>query len=394
VVSAGLTVGLAAALSGTASAEPDKPDPPSDQAFDGIDQADLERMRAQEPLVEAAERIRAVVDEGEADGFAGIGLGNGDVVLWWKGPLPPAVEDAVAAEQGAVPVAVTHAEHSLAELQAAIAPIADDIRATRAVPYFGVAPQTDGSGIVVFADESAATAAVPERWAVPADMAVSITIGGRFETYFSRAADIEPFWGGAAFRNNDNGGVCTAGFPVARGGRGYMLTAGHCGRPGGTWSNGDNSSFAGVAVEENVYHDLLLVSAPVANRIYVGNPTTTASMRVAGWGTPFFDENLCTSGRLTTTICNVNVWLQNYYTCGADIYNNVECYGDLWIASQAYGLPAGQRGDSGGPVFRPWGAIGDSLAVGTITGGFTKDRALLIFQAFKTAVRDFGVTTY
>ncbi len=396
IASAGLALGLVAVFSGTASAEPDKPDQPSEEAFRDIDPAVLERMRAQEPLAEAAERIRAVVDQGEADGFAGIGLGDGDVILWWKGSPPRAVEEVVEEERSAVRVSVTEAAHSHAELEAALAPIADDIRATPGSPYYGVATETDGSGIVVFADDSVAGAEIPERWGVPADMAVSLQIRPSFETYYSRFADIPPFWGGAAIINNDSPrNPCTAGIPVTRGGHDYMLTAGHCGRPGGGWSNGDGSRFVGVAVEENVGHDLLLVSAPVDNYLYVGGPTTTFTTRVIGWLQPFFGEYLCASGQATGTICNIMAAYGDFMGCTTDAYNNWECYDDLWLAVQVDGLSAGQGGDSGGPLFMPWrgGVTGDSFAMGTITGGW-RGSPFLIFQDFQTAWWDFAVTTH
>src|SRR5687768_1452479 len=59
----------------------------------------LEQMRAQIPLVAAASIVKAAVSETDA-GYAGIGLVDQQVTVWWKGRLPAKVEAAVATARG------------------------------------------------------------------------------------------------------------------------------------------------------------------------------------------------------------------------------------------------------------------------------------------------------
>jgi hypothetical protein len=76
-------------------------------------------VRAQLPLVEAADQIQAVVHERDDGGFASVALEQEppSVVLFWKGPLPEPVEHLVDQLQQKVAIDVRDAHYSRRELR-------------------------------------------------------------------------------------------------------------------------------------------------------------------------------------------------------------------------------------------------------------------------------------
>jgi hypothetical protein len=72
------------ATPGTAMADP-KPTP---DPLTYISPQVRATMAAQQPLTAAASRIQWAVERGGSTGYAGIGLGTNEVVVWCKGVLP------------------------------------------------------------------------------------------------------------------------------------------------------------------------------------------------------------------------------------------------------------------------------------------------------------------
>jgi hypothetical protein len=145
---------LAAALvtisvtSGTALADPrSAPDPPSNISKDV-----RAKMDAQQPLTTAASLIQRSVERGNTAGYAGIGLGIGEVVVWWKGPLPPAAAQTIDEARRSAPVRVAPAVHTRAELEAAAKGIEHYLRTNPRSPYHGIDIAYDGSGLIVNTD--------------------------------------------------------------------------------------------------------------------------------------------------------------------------------------------------------------------------------------------------
>jgi hypothetical protein len=375
---------------GAAWAGPGKPTPTETTPFGYIAPAVKAKMLAQAPLAAAAGRISRAVER--SAGYAGVGLDGSQVVVWWKGALPRAVRDVLNAERRSVQVRVAPAAHTRAELRAAAARIDTDLRANPKSPYYGIEIATDGSGIVVDADASMvhAAAGVPSRWSVPAGIPVSIKYGTRARTT-GRLDDSPPYWGGGRIQNNDNNAFCTAGFAVHSGSSNYMLTAGHCGRPGGGWNNGNDSRFFGTGARENVGHDLLLISATVGGRIWDGGVGSGEFTKgVVGSDDAHPNEFLCTSGATAGAVCNFKVENNFQFSyCATDVYGHFECYNDLVLADQLNGKPGSRPGDSGGPVFSLSGSS-NVIAKGTISG--VTNGNVLIFQDFVTAQRDFGIS--
>lgn len=379
--SVGAMVAVLSAALVAAGPLPDPPKPTQPTVPATVD--GTARMRALEPAVAAATVIRAAVERSRATGFSGITLDGTTVRLWYKGPVPGEVSAAVTRARQSVTVEVHAARYSRMELERASERMLAHVRAHRGGPAHLVAIPADGHGLIVGADRAvtAEAAGLPE-----VGLPVSIEQRPRATT-MGRLDDYAPFWGGARIVNNDNGRGCTAGFGVRSiwDGREYMLTAGHCGRPGGGWWNGNVTRWLGTGAHEHVGHDLLLIETNAGGFVFDGGVTNAFSRRVAGWNWVYPGQWVCSSGAVTGGHCDNFVDDDSYSLCGVDFYGNYECHTNL-VGSLSWTDPAGRPGDSGGPMFS---LSGDNVvALGTITGG---GGPMLYWAAFSTAVQDFGI---
>ncbi len=344
-----------------------------------------ERMAAQRPLREAAQVVRGAVEQEDGSGFAGLAITGGKVTVWFKGDPPAAVARALHEARQDAPVTVEQAPHSVAELEAASDTVVRWMEANPDTPLHTVQVANAGRGLVLAADAPIDVADLPSV-AVP----VEVVNRPRILPSSGRLADVAPFWGGARINNGDNTGFCTSGFAVVSGSVRYMLTAGHCGRPGGSWQTGNDALTIGWAALEHVHHDLLLIPGSVAGRIYDGGVGAGEfSKQVVGWGWAAPGEYVCHSGSVSGATCGIRNTTGSFTatTCGNDAYGVYECYGDLVLAEKVDGATAARPGDSGGPVFPLSGAYG-VIAKGTLTGAGGR---WLTYQDFGTAWRDFGV---
>ena len=134
------------------------------------------RARAQQPLVEAADRIQVLVEEREYGGFASVALEDDplSVVVFWKGPLPKPVQHLVAELRCTVGVVVRDAVYSLDELLEEAHRIAD--RSNIGVKIWGVGPLNDCSGLSVVIDRSADLARAEHEITSP--MKLEFSYGG------------------------------------------------------------------------------------------------------------------------------------------------------------------------------------------------------------------------
>lgn len=357
-------VALMAALVGTAGLLV----VPTTSAAAGTSEPD--RMRAQLPLVEAADVVSAEVRRGPAGGFAGISLAEDHVRLWWKGALPARVAAAVERAGDVAEVQVEPARHSEAELRAAAA----RLEAAGDPAVHAIKLPADGSGLVlgttapVAASAAASVAGVPVRTVVEEPLAP-----------VSRQNDAPPWKGGATIVLGN--AACTSGFAVRNGAnQRFLLTAGHCGNPGVRVTD-PTGEFIGNAGAKHADHDIMLIpTGSVVNRQYVGGGDSNTTEIVRGWGDVYVGEYLCQSGVTSARetgnpVCNIKVLF---------FYADRE---DLVEGEQMNGQQAARPGDSGGPVYGP-AAGGGVIAKGTVT---RVAGARIGFQDFRTADRDFGV---
>ncbi|SES33546.1 hypothetical protein SAMN05216188_1353 [Lentzea xinjiangensis] len=343
--------------------------------------AAVDRSRAQRPLVEAAEAIRAEVEKTASPGYAGIVLGEHRVTVWWKGAVPKAVAAVVDRQSRRVPVEVAAAAHSQAELAAAAARIEAWLDANPDSGFHGVKSPGDGSGLVLAAHPTAGVRASASLTALTGQVDVQLSV--RHEEPMrevSRQDDSAPWWGGARTWNQTASTLCTSGFGMRdAANRRYLLTAEHCGQVGHRIADG-KGEFIGSVSAGHDDHDIGLIPANSENRMYTGGGDSNTGAAVVGWGHVFVGQYLCQSGVTSAAetggpVCNLKVIF---------FWQDRE---DLVEAEQVQGQTAARGGDSGGSVYSS--APGGVVANGTVTraGG-----ARLGFQDFATASRDFGVT--
>ncbi|WBB71391.1 cellulose binding domain-containing protein [Micromonospora sp. WMMD1128] len=341
----------------------------------------LARMVAQAPLVDAANVIRTAVDRAPARGYAGIGLVDDHVTLWWKGAPPTDVAAAVTAARRTAPVEVAAATYSRAELRTAAARLTPAVKAGPAGARRSVRLRTDGGGIEIAVDRTPG-AGLPK---LPATGVRTRVVERDRMVERSRADDAAPFDGGAGIGFTTPG--CTAGFGVrdADTDAGYILTAEHCGAIGSPWHVGWNTTtgtgtLVGYAVDSNDDHDTMIISTSApGGHIYVGGQHDEVRARVTGWTEVFPGQLLCQSGYTSAgvlggPVCNLRV---DYH------YDDIE---DLVEATQLDGDEAARGGDSGGPVYAV-NADGTVLAAGTTTRSAGPGFG---FQDFATARDDYG----
>ncbi|MEV7989704.1 cellulose binding domain-containing protein [Micromonospora sp. NPDC085948] len=339
----------------------------------------LDKMVAQAPLVDAANVIRTAVERSPARGYAGIGLVDDHVTVWWKGAPPADIAAAVTAARRTAPVEVANATYSRADLRKAAAKLTPVVEGDPTDASHSVRLRTDGTGIEIAVDHTL-SAKLPK---LPVTGVRTSIVERDQMVERSRANDAAPFDGGASI------GVtvpwCTAGFGVrdADTNAGYLLTAEHCGAIGSPWHVGlstGTGTLVGHAVDSNDDHDTMIISTSTpGGHLYVGGQQDEVRAQVIRWTEVFPGQLLCQSGNTTAgaiggPVCNLRVDFH---------YDDIE---DLVEATQLDGEEAARGGDSGGPVYSV-NADGTVLAAGTTT------RSLGVgfgFQDFATARDDYG----
>lgn len=354
----------------------------------------LARMEAERPFADAADRIEQAIERSGADGLSGVALEKSKLVVWWKGAVPAEVSQEIG--RASVPVEVRAAAHTRRELEAAAEPVFAQMRADATSPIHRVMVPVDGSRVIAAADRADA-ALKTAGTGVPVEVVVqerTRTAAGPATRYNDgwSGNNFAPFSGGGAILNADNGARCTAGFGVQNiAGAQFLLTAGHCGRVNGAWTNGNRSRNIGTARHEHVAHDLLLIPTSADNWMWDGGATTNNfTKRVDGWAQARPGFAVCHSGSTSGAVCNfTNSSNFVYGYCGNDAYGNHECYNDLVYADYQPGGIGSRGGDSGGPVFT---LVGTNAvrAVGIVSGSGNNH---MVYQDFFTATQDFGITT-
>jgi hypothetical protein len=136
------------------------------------------RERAQQPLVEAADRIQALVEARDNGGFGMLAVQDEppSVVLFWKGPIPRPVQDLVDELRHTVRVVVRDAVYSQDELHEEARRIAALDQARIGVKIWGVGSLNDCSGLSVVIDRSTELARAEREITSP--MKLEFSFGG------------------------------------------------------------------------------------------------------------------------------------------------------------------------------------------------------------------------
>jgi hypothetical protein len=136
------------------------------------------RERAQQPLVEGADRIQALVGAREYGGFGMLAVEDEppSVVLFWKGPLPRSVQHLVDELRRTVRVVVRDAVYSQDELREEARRIAALDQARIGVKIWGVGSQNDCSGLSVMIDRSMDLAQARRK--ITSAMKLEFSVGG------------------------------------------------------------------------------------------------------------------------------------------------------------------------------------------------------------------------
>lgn len=337
------------------------------------------RMVEQRPLVEAATVVRTGVEDLGTDGLASIVIEKESVAVWWRGgseAIPEPVAQVIEKAAKVAPVRVGDAEYSLSELRSASVKLEERLSSD---PHFhGIKAEPDGSGLIVAFDQAVPSATT--RTLSDTGVAAKSSVEEPLQPV-SRGDDSPPWSGGAQIINTSIGAGCTSGFGVDTPDGQAILTAGHCGEPGDSFTDGDGESVGEVGGDNNNFDVLVIPTDSVDNQIYVGGGDSTEQRTVTSGGEPFIGEVLCQSGNTSANevggpVCNMEVQFQHTDSQ------------ELWEADQLDGDTAARPGDSGGPVYIDNGD-------GTVTARGTTTRvagSALGFAGFEKSEQEFDVS--
>lgn len=326
--------------------------------------------------VEPADRLPIVADTiytlGAEEGFAGqvVSPESRSVTVYWKGPLPAAVEEFRATAEGLgvhVTLATTEARYTRLEEQAAAERLSSsDLAAQAGITSVSARPQ--GTGITVQMAESepdlatknliAQVAGIPDR-----DIAYEANVGS-LVPLASRNNDAAPWKGGA--RTIHGGSACSSGFATLSGSSGRLISAAHCDPSGNlTVMDGGGTTIAtgsGISLLSGIDSMSIDPSASPATTptIYIGVWNSSATATVKNWATNWTGDYVCAGGATTGTHCG---------TITDDSVTYSGHTGSWYVRARASSGAFIGGGDSGGPVYRS--VSGGVQARGIINAGYT-----------------------
>lgn len=289
-----------------------------------------------------------------------------------KGPKP------MAYPRPNVPVRVQAVKFSYAQLQH----VMDDVtRLTGAgVPdadaILAAGPDFEHNRIVITANRQSAPllAALAAQFGTE-QIAVRVDPSLSPAKPLSRLTDSSPFWGGARI-NTPTGQQCTSGFAWADATYNYIMTAGHCGPNGGTystpypqtmgsviasslenWSTSVGTEYLTYFANDSTYRgDVSLIrlsGTSSAASIYTGayNSSSSIPVREMWTGAPTAGDQFCTGGSFSGEICGWQVSSVGGSIRGVVSFGNGVWGRGLTKASNGAGQACNQGGDSGAPAY-------------------------------------------
>lgn len=355
ILCAALVAGATALVAPNPAAAADANHLPRDVPGGFASWAELHDM--QERLNAAATAIQAAAAEVAAksgeNGYSSVLAApeNRRLDLYWKGAIPEAVQQVIAAQGKQVPIRVIPARFSETELIA-------EVRRLGGQPGVGeAAPMVDGSGVRVRLRRGAVAANAFQSSGVPTTVAGEAGEGAYWSCAsgagFCREDDTPSYYSGARTTG------CTAGFAINWNGNSRMFTAGHCGSNGTQFFDG-GGQYMGNMINDNNLRDTAMIDTRSAGRMWDGGRNSTFSKAVQGTSLSLPGNYVCTSGSWSGVICGIQIRIINVDRNGH--FPMVE-------AERTNHGQAGGPGDSGGPVFSlPSPDNGKVIAKGIIQG--------------------------
>jgi streptogrisin C len=192
----------------------------------------------------------------------------------------------------------------------------------------------------------------------PAGAAWAASLGARTESVAQAPRTLWNLIGGQAIRNSQ--ARCSIAFSARSGATRYILTAGHCGELGGTWS-GSGGTIGPVARFNFPTDDFAIIqvtSAAAVQTALVDRYSAGADVTVAGSSAAAVGSSICRSGSTTGWHCGtVQANNQTVNYGGGDIVNGL-----------TRTSVCAEPGDSGGAYVSPNGAT-RVQAQGITSGG-------------------------
>lgn len=173
---------------------------------------------------------------------------------------------------------------------------------------------------------------------------------------------------------------CTIGLPATKGGKHYLIIAGHCGTRGETvytaWNNGRRTPI-GKITGVSAKYDIAAVQTTrdIANSVWATRSGTDKRIRIKGVADAVPGEKVCQHGYRSGTVCGITP---------SPITSKQRAAGLVYGKSRA-GVMGARPGDSGGLVLDQRGR-----AVGIVAES-TDDGQWLAWVPTKLALKNWGM---
>lgn len=267
-------------------------------------------------------------------------------------------------------------EHSSAELNAEQAKL-DKGSASRpsSVTGWGVDETANTVVVSVYGNDAAAVS-----WAkgLGADV--------RIEHVAERPRALWNIIGGQAIRNSS--ARCSAGFNArTSSGARYVITAGHCGELGGTWSGsgGTIGPVGHYSFPTNDYARINVTQTAAVSTALVDRYSSGSDVTVTGSSNGSNGAAICRSGSTTSWRCGTITAL-----------NQSVCYGTDCVGQMIRTNACAEPGDSGGALVTNPGSGTTVTALGLTSGGSGNctSGGTTFYQRITEALSAYGATLY
>ncbi len=334
-----------------------------------VDAFDDHRIVQERPLTQVQRRIWALIRADNYENFTGMAFDheNQEVILYWKGILPPAFESLVRDPQLEARVRVVTRDYSEDELRQEGARIARLDLSQYGITISYTASSSGFQGIKVAITSADAIPAA--RQIISSYIPLEFSEAAQSIPYRTRWDDDSPFWAGAAIERTGVGNGCTTGFAVTVSSTEGIVTAGHCGASSawetvtGATDVGDSGSLDGASPTTD---SMVITGGDYAPVMHSGayNVSPAVPRFIDGVHEPAVNDYVVVSGAFSgawaVRVNEVNV---NVNSIGVGIVGP----GFWTVDDNGYGS-AGE-GDSGGPVADPAATPNHEDAAGMIQGG-------------------------